>query len=1675
MKKMKKLLSLLLSAAMLTASAASVAFADEAKTNVVWIGGSYAAGAGAEQGTDAMPEGVTAEPFAKKITDHLADTVYTNGVNYQNVAIGGTTSEYGMARFERDVIAKDPDVVFIEFSGNDMMYTSYFNRISVALENMVRRVQTYEQEKNKDVDIVFFYRPLIQNNTEYDRDQSLAIANVYKPLAEYYGIYELDTTEGAKQLWEADGVTKESLISSDGSHPKALGHYYIAEAANAILDSNPIEHQKYRTYPMNLSYTEVQPTWVSPSNADFYDSSESTGCTENDDGTVTLTGAADETKTYAFNFRGTSVCVADCTTDGGAGRYTINVDGKQITNGALSTTQHINCLGANHTYAAGTHTLTVTLTGVGTLTIGKVEVDAIANNIENAAEKDNYSVSVYNDPCSENTVSTAIDGRTMATMYKGTYGANQSEYAGYLFGNHGYTTPSYNATSLTGYSADMDVHGVEITYGEYQGAAVGQLTVNAVDASGNKTALSEDKLVREWNGMINNWSIYKIKANELPKGTKGIALGKENGISNVILCDVKIAYAVPAIEGIELSAPTHLGKNATAELSVVTRATNGETATLPEGSVVSYTTDNNNVATVSGNTITWAGEGKTEVAATYTLGGKTYTAKKTVSALAIDDYSDTENPEIPANLITNIGVILSGNNNGGATFTDGDNSTGVTYSYKAASYNEDGKYWNNDGTDNSWSTFAPNDLKTTTAKGTGTGVAINLDKYKAGTTYVFNSRVKNASTEGVTPYYGIALLKTRYGNPVGTKEYGTEGMEVTSTDWMDFKATLTFPTDWDTLAENNVMQTIYHGLGHKSPEGSAVSVERSLDTLYLAEEQATSLSVTSDKTDLSLKNGRVKLTAKVLNQIDIPGTLTQDVKWVALNADRTAEADALELTASGSTVTVTPKTGLTAGTYTVVAVSEKYDMKKGITINVTDTIDYADTEPNEIPANLMTSHYAVDGANDNISIERNDRLVSGEERYTMKNNTGNSWTNYSGFLGCLIVAKNSGGKYLSIDNFKAGTSYVYQAAVKSYDLEKTAYYGITQNTTKTYTTEYGNKGMKVTSADWMRFCGTIAIPSTFDENTTSGWNGQVLAQGIGQQSDVGAAVAVKKALDSGTNGTLNGDGFYLAEEKPIKISVAAKNNDTVLAKGGKIELTAAVVNQLDIPGTLTQDIEWVALNAERTQKVSGITIKKSAGKAVVTASADLADGNYVIAAMSDTYGMVKGITVEVKDDLARKYADYEQPEMPENLITSYKTVEQNTYNGTRSFKFTDNNTLRQLVYTPTRNETKDGVTTAVDNTMNPKEWSIMGADIISAKLSSARANGSDARTPINLDYLSAGTTYVLKTKVKKVTVDVADGQTEGTPKFNIAIAGKQDYDGTKAIYSNEYKDGMAVTSTELTDFAATITTPATWDETKTTYEVGQNIFIGMQSTSTAPSGVAYTVTPGFDTFYLAEEIPYSLTNTVTSGTAAIENSGKLTLSAMLTNQLGIPGGLSQELEWVALTADRSAVATGITVTPSEDTKSATVTVPEGTAAGTYVISVYSPEYAMAKGVTLTVTEKKAATATMTLAQYEGYAYMTPTVENATCDKVVFILAAYSKDETGKLTLLKVATQPVEVKSGSAGGDEMYIPTADEVEEGETLPDGTIVKAFCWEAGSQKPIALSADSTAEIVIDSTDEE
>lgn len=87
------------------------------EVTVAFIGGSITQGAGA------IP--INSECYARKIFEgfcNLTDREYDDNVKYVKAGLGGTPSELGMLRYDRDVLAGGritPDVVIVEFAVND--------------------------------------------------------------------------------------------------------------------------------------------------------------------------------------------------------------------------------------------------------------------------------------------------------------------------------------------------------------------------------------------------------------------------------------------------------------------------------------------------------------------------------------------------------------------------------------------------------------------------------------------------------------------------------------------------------------------------------------------------------------------------------------------------------------------------------------------------------------------------------------------------------------------------------------------------------------------------------------------------------------------------------------------------------------------------------------------------------------------------------------------------------------------------------------------------------------------------------------------------------------------------------------------------------------------------------------------------------------------------------------------------------------------------------------------------------------------------------------------------------------------------------------------------------------------------------------------------------------------
>ncbi|MBU6301991.1 MAG: SGNH/GDSL hydrolase family protein [Verrucomicrobia bacterium] len=149
-----------------------------------------------------------------------------------NAAIGGTGSDLGAFRCAADVIAKRPDLVFLEFSLNDGHPTNEFRKATV--EGIVRQLWASPTRP----EIVFLYTT----------SRSLNHPRVsYPAVARHYGIPEIDLqpvlvaaakrTDWPKPTAEQRADTKKfdwtqpgQVFMGDAVHPNELGHSLYAEA-----------------------------------------------------------------------------------------------------------------------------------------------------------------------------------------------------------------------------------------------------------------------------------------------------------------------------------------------------------------------------------------------------------------------------------------------------------------------------------------------------------------------------------------------------------------------------------------------------------------------------------------------------------------------------------------------------------------------------------------------------------------------------------------------------------------------------------------------------------------------------------------------------------------------------------------------------------------------------------------------------------------------------------------------------------------------------------------------------------------------------------------------------------------------------------------------------------------------------------------------------------------------------------------------------------------------------------------------------------------------------------------------------------------------------------------------------------------------------------------------------
>jgi lysophospholipase L1-like esterase len=300
-----------------------------------------------------------------------------------HAAIGGTGSDLGVFRVEKDALVHKPDLLFVEFAVNDLG-TNPENLIK-AMEGIVRKTW----KANPETDICFVYTMTFRESQALAAGQMHRAASVMEAIADHYGIPSIHMgyqaalleKEGKLVMKSDDGTTKLSLdkpietasavtapiiFSKDGVHPHPdTGHVLYTQALirslNQIKDKTGVNPHSLVT-PMRADNLEsarqypIDAKYLSGPYTDLRKAGETKFAKE-----MPQLFRMDPGATLSFKFKGTGVGIYDLLAYDGS-EVEITIDGetkKQTRMDGHSTTQRPSRLGISFNLEDKTHEVTV--------------------------------------------------------------------------------------------------------------------------------------------------------------------------------------------------------------------------------------------------------------------------------------------------------------------------------------------------------------------------------------------------------------------------------------------------------------------------------------------------------------------------------------------------------------------------------------------------------------------------------------------------------------------------------------------------------------------------------------------------------------------------------------------------------------------------------------------------------------------------------------------------------------------------------------------------------------------------------------------------------------------------------------------------------------------------------------------------------------------------------------------------------------------------------------------------------------------------------------------------------------------------------------------------------------------------------------------------------------------
>ncbi len=172
--------------------------------------------------------------YRRQVTKKLNERYPDNTITDINAGVGGTDSALGLFRLQKDVLDKNPDMVFVEFAVNDDGNPD----TAVYMENIVRHILNFK----RDMPIMFIYTVQIQMiDSGYSKGVLPLSVSRQEEVASYYHIPSVNVGfEIYKKMRDTD--TDILAYTVDTCHPNEGGHAIYTEHILKALETAVFDH-----------------------------------------------------------------------------------------------------------------------------------------------------------------------------------------------------------------------------------------------------------------------------------------------------------------------------------------------------------------------------------------------------------------------------------------------------------------------------------------------------------------------------------------------------------------------------------------------------------------------------------------------------------------------------------------------------------------------------------------------------------------------------------------------------------------------------------------------------------------------------------------------------------------------------------------------------------------------------------------------------------------------------------------------------------------------------------------------------------------------------------------------------------------------------------------------------------------------------------------------------------------------------------------------------------------------------------------------------------------------------------------------------------------------------------------------------------------------------------------